>query len=201
MTDIIKLAYEQGQSQALSDFGLHKEAASWRNPIRTIGKWFNNPQDVAFFANKANDRAGAALSRAEAAAQAAGAARQATDATSLNAAIRAHLNTLDDAAALQFSKGNLKLPQEIQDQYLRVHGKGMYENPSINARNKRKLMSKRGPSADPEVVPENADGSGFLGFMKQHPIGTILGGTALGGGTMYALSPKKEPSFFERIGF
>jgi hypothetical protein len=196
MTDIIKLAYEQGQMQALDDLGLNKEASLFRNPLRTIGKWFNNPDDVAFFANKANQEAGALLSKTEAAAEAARAARQATDSASLNAAIRAHLNTLDDAAALQFSRGNLKLPREIQDQYLRVHGRGMYDNPAIPARRKRKILSDRNPAPGPELAPDEAAGGGLMGFMKENPIGTILGGTALGGGAMYALTPKKEPSFF-----
>jgi hypothetical protein len=194
MTDIIKLAYEHGQMQALLDLGLEKDAG-WRDilrhPIKSMKAGLGNREAQSFLANKVNLKAESALASAEAKAQAAKAFRQQTDAADLDAAIRAHMDSLNSTEIGKLSRGEAQLPKQFQDHYLRVHGKEMYPAPAANTN----------PNPNPNPNKNKKSNKDFTGWMKNNPVPTALGGAALGAGALYGINEyNREPSLLERIG-
>lgn len=186
MTDIIKLAYEQGQMQALADLGLDKEANIrniLRHPIRSLKASLGNPEEIKFFANKLRATTDADELAALASAAKAKQVNQAADLADLNANIRAELSKMNPQQLSMLSQGKHTLPQPILDQYLRVHGTPF--TPPVQQ--VQQAVQQAAPATRFDKAKD---------WMKANPIPTALGAGVLGAGGVYGVQKATEDNSF-----
>lgn len=188
MTDIIKLAYEQGQMQALADLGFDKEANIrniLRHPIRSIKASLGNPEEIKFFANKLRSATDADELAALAAAAKAKQVNQVADLADLNANIRAHLSKMSPQDLSMLSQGTYTMPKAIQDQYLRVHGTPFTPPPVQQVQ--QQVQQQAAPATRFDKAKD---------WMKANPIPTALGAGVLGAGGVYGVQKATEDNSF-----